>query len=104
VVTGLLIVIGICGIYTKGMTLIPESDEGAFTIEVEKEQGTIYQDTLETVESIEAELEDHSEIDIYLSNIGSTQPMSMSEEMNKANITATLVSPDEIGRATCRER
>lgn len=94
-VTALLMVLGIFGIYTKGMTLMPESDEGAFTIEVEKEQGTIYQDTLETVESIEAELEDHSEIDIYLSNIGSTQPMSMSEEMNKANITATLVSPDE---------
>src|SRR5699024_12654994 len=54
------------GIYTKGMTLMPESDEGAFTIEVEKEQGTIYQDTLETVESIEAELEDHSEVDIYI--------------------------------------
>ena len=94
-VTALLMVLGIFGIYTKGMTLMPESDEGAFTIEVEKEQGTIYQDTLETVESIEAELEDHSEIDIYLSNIGSTQPMSMSEETNKANITATLVSPDE---------
>src|SRR5699024_9359885 len=47
-VTGLLMVIGIFGIYTKGLTLMPESDEGAFTIEVEKEQGTIYQDTLET--------------------------------------------------------
>lgn len=94
-ITGLLMVIGIFGIYTKGMTLMPESDEGAFTIEVEKEQGTIYQDTLETVENIEAELEEHSEIDIYLSNIGATQPMSMSEETNKANITATLVSPDE---------
>ena len=95
VITALLMVAGIFGIYVKGLTLMPESDEGAFTIEIEKEQGTIYQDTLETVESIEAELEDHSEVDIYLSNIGSTQPMMMSEANNQANITATLVSPDE---------
>nr|WP_052255295.1 efflux RND transporter permease subunit [Salinicoccus sp. YB14-2] len=95
VITALLMFAGIFGIYVQGLTLMPESDEGAFTIEIEKEQGTIYQDTLETVESIEAELEDHAEVDIYLSNIGSTQPMMMSEANNQANITATLVSPDE---------
>ena len=37
---------------------MPESDEGAITIEVEKEQGTVFEDTLATVEKIEAELED----------------------------------------------
>lgn len=95
IITALLMFAGIFGIYVQGLTLMPESDEGAFTIEIEKEEGTIYQDTLETVESIEAELEDHSEVDIYLSNIGSTQPMMMSETNNQANVTATLVSPDE---------
>src|SRR5699024_1480388 len=65
-------------------------------LEIEKEQGTIYEDTFETVQSIEQELEDHSEIEMYLSNVGSTQPMmSMSEETNKASITATLVDQSE---------
>lgn len=93
IITVLLVVVGIFGIINQGMTLMPESDEGALTIEIEKEQGTIYEDTLETVQSIENQLEDYSEIEMYLSNVGSLQPMmSMSEETNKASITATLVS------------
>lgn len=96
IITVLLVIAGIFGIYNQGMTLMPESDEGAITIEIEKEQGTIYEDTFETVQSIEQELEDHSEIEMYLSNVGSTQPMmSMSEETNKASITATLVDQSE---------
>lgn len=93
IITVLLVVLGILGIVNQGMTLMPESDEGALTIEIEKEQGTIYEDTFETVQSIENQLEDYSEIEMYLSNVGSLQPMmSMSEETNKASITATLVS------------
>ena len=96
IITVLLVIAGIFGIYNQGMTLMPESDEGAITIEIEKEQGTIYEDTFETVQSIEQELEDHSEIEMYLSNVGSTQPMmSMSEETSKASITATLVDQSE---------
>lgn len=93
IITVLLMAAGILGIVNQGMTLMPESDEGALTIEIEKEQGTIYEDTFETVQSIENQLEDYSEVEMYLSNVGSLQPMmSMSEETNKASITATLVS------------
>lgn len=93
IITVLLVAAGILGIVNQGMTLMPESDEGALTIEIEKEQGTIYEDTFETVQSIENQLEDYSEVEMYLSNVGSLQPMmSMSEETNKASITATLVS------------
>jgi len=96
IITLLLMAAGILGIVNQGMTLMPESDEGAITIEIEKEQGTIYDDTFETVQSIEQQLEDYSEIEMYLSNVGSLQPMmSMSEETNKASITATLVSQDD---------
>ena len=96
IITLLLMAAGILGIISQGMTLMPESDEGAITIEIEKEQGTIYDDTFETVQSIERQLEDYSEIEMYLSNVGSLQPMmSMSEETNKASITATLVSQDD---------
>lgn len=96
IITVLLVIAGIFGIVNQGMTLMPESDEGAITIEVEKEQGTIYEDTLETVQKIENTLEEQSEIDMYLSNVGSLQPMmSMSEETNKASITATLVGQDD---------
>ena len=93
IITVLLVAAGILGIVNQGMTLMPGSDEGALTIEIEKEQGTIYEDTFETVQSIENQLEDYSEVEMYLSNVGSLQPMmSMSEETNKASITATLVS------------
>ncbi len=93
IITLLLVAAGILGIINQGMTLMPESDEGALTIEIEKEQGTIYEDTFETVQSIEQQLEDYSEVEMYLSNVGSLQPMmAMSEETNKASITATLVS------------
>lgn len=96
IITLLLMAAGIIGIINQGMTLMPESDEGAITIEIEKEQGTIYDDTFETVQSIEQQLEDYSEIEMYLSNVGSLQPMmSMSEETNKASITATLVGQDD---------
>lgn len=95
-ITGLLMIVGILGIYNQGMTLMPESDEGAITIEIEKDQGTIYEDTLETVQSIENQLEDYSEVEMYLSNVGSLQPMmAMSSETNKASITATLVGQDD---------
>lgn len=95
-ITTILMVLGLLGIFNQGMTLMPESDEGAITIEIEKEQGTIYEDTLETVQEIENYLEDYSEIDMYLSNVGSSQPMmSMTEETNKASVTATLVSQNE---------
>ncbi|MEK4554006.1 efflux RND transporter permease subunit [Jeotgalicoccus sp. FSL K6-3177] len=96
IITLLLMAAGIIGIINQGMTLMPESDEGAITIEIEKEQGTIYDDTFETVQSIEQQLEDYSEIEMYLSSVGSLQPMmSMSEETNKASITATLVDQDD---------
>lgn len=92
VITALLMIAGILGIYNQGLTLLPESDEGALTISVEKEQGTIYEDTLETVELIETELENYSEVETYLSNVGSSQPMMpMSSGANEASITATLV-------------
>lgn len=95
-ITTILMALGLLGIFNQGMTLMPESDEGAITIEIEKEQGTIYEDTLETVQEIENYLEDYSEIDMYLSNVGSSQPMmSMTEETNKASVTATLVSQNE---------
>ncbi|WP_017549312.1 efflux RND transporter permease subunit [Salinicoccus carnicancri] len=95
VLTTLLLVVSALGIYNQGINLLPESDEGALTIEIEKEQGTIFEDTFETVENIENELKEYSEVDTYLSNIGSASPMmTMSEEPNKASITATLVDPD----------
>ncbi|WP_213809664.1 hypothetical protein [Jeotgalicoccus sp. WY2] len=73
---------------------MPESDEGALTIEIEKEQGTIYEDTFETVQSIENQLEDYSEVEMYLSNVGSLQPMmSMSEEKQKSEYYSDTGKP-----------
>lgn len=93
--TTILLIAGALGIYNQGINLMPESDEGALTIEVEKDQGAIFEDTFETVEKIENKLKDYPEVDTYLSNIGSTSQMSMTEETNKASVMTTLVDPGD---------
>ncbi|WP_156823608.1 efflux RND transporter permease subunit [Salinicoccus albus] len=91
ILTLILMAGGILGIINQGINLLPSSDEGALTVEIEKEQGTILEDTQETVTQVEEILEEQSAVDIYLSSVGSSSQMSMAEEPNTGTITATLV-------------
>ena len=85
-----LFLAGAFGLAVQGMEFMPEQDEGFLTIEVEKEQGTLLEDTLATVEDIEAELDNHEEVDAYLSTAGSSGMMSFADESNTATISVQL--------------
>jgi HAE1 family hydrophobic/amphiphilic exporter-1 len=95
IVSLLLLVVGAFGIFSQGMEFMPEQDEGTMIIEVEKDEGTILDDTLETVNSIEDKLDEENTVDSYLSTSGSSSMMSFTDESNKATITATLVDAEE---------
>ncbi|CEI82748.1 Swarming motility protein SwrC [Oceanobacillus oncorhynchi] len=86
----ILFLAGAFGLAVQGMEFMPEQDEGFLTIEVEKEQGTLLEDTLATVEDIEAELYNHEEVDAYLSTAGSSGMMSFADESNTATISVQL--------------
>lgn len=86
----ILFLAGAFGLAVQGMEFMPEQDEGFLTIEVEKEQGTLLEDTLATVEDIEAELDNHEEVDAYLSTAGSSGMMSFADESNTATISVQL--------------
>ncbi|RNF38983.1 efflux RND transporter permease subunit [Planococcus salinus] len=90
--TILTLVIGALGLTTTGVEFIPDSDEGTFLIEVEHEQGTLLGRTFETVQLIEDELEGRSEIDSYLSTVGSSSAGGgLTSESHTAEIIVTLV-------------
>lgn len=93
--TALILVIGAIGIYIQGIDLLPESDEGTLMVEVEMSQDAILSDTEETVGLIEDKLEEYSEVDIYMSTIGSASTMSPVDESNVGNVMATLVDASE---------
>lgn len=76
VLTAVILAIGVVGIYIQGIDLLPESDEGTMMVEVEMPQDAILSDTEETIGLIEEKLEEYSEIETYMSTIGSASTMS----------------------------
>ncbi|MDQ0206224.1 efflux RND transporter permease subunit [Alkalicoccobacillus murimartini] len=95
--TFLLLLVGIGGLTTVGTELIPDSDQGSFTIEVEMEPGTSLERTQEAVESIESVLDDYREIENYVSSAGSgdNQAMGGNQSSYTADITVSLVDQDD---------
>lgn len=83
--------LGVWGVYNQGMEFIPESDEGVFIVEVEKEQGVLISETFETVQAIEEILASDEAIDSYLSTIGGSPMMSFGEESHVAQIMVNLI-------------
>ncbi|MCG1010077.1 efflux RND transporter permease subunit [Salinicoccus sp. ID82-1] len=93
--TAVILVAGAAGIYLQGINLLPESDEGALTVEVTMPQDAILSDTEQTVQRIEEKLEEYSEVDFYMSTIGSGSTMSPVNESNVGSVMVTLVDPGE---------
>ncbi|WP_078547975.1 efflux RND transporter permease subunit [Litchfieldia alkalitelluris] len=85
------------GLTTVGTEFLPSSDEGFFTIDVELENGSTLEETEETVNRIEEVLEDKTDIDVYVSSIGSTQEGSYSGtgSTNEAEIYVKMKELDE---------
>lgn len=87
---GLLLIGGI-GLSTVGLELIPESDQGSFTIDVEMETGTSLTRTTEAVEEVENVLADYQEVNDYVSVIGSSDQPGQSGGSHTAQITVAMI-------------
>ncbi|QDI91432.1 efflux RND transporter permease subunit [Salicibibacter halophilus] len=91
-ITLVLLAIGAYGLTTAGLEFMPEADEGSFMVEVEHDFGTQLEQTDETVADIEEEIDDHPEIDNYMSTVGSSaMDEGLSEESHIAEIMINLV-------------
>ncbi|AIC94727.1 efflux RND transporter permease subunit [Shouchella lehensis] len=86
-----LLLIGGVGLSTVGLELIPESDQGSFTIDVEMETGTSLTRTTEAVEEIENVLADYQEVNDYVSVIGSSDQPGQSGGSHTAQITVAMI-------------
>ncbi|RKD69678.1 HAE1 family hydrophobic/amphiphilic exporter-1 [Sinobaca qinghaiensis] len=95
-ITFATLIIGALGLTTTGVEFLPDSDEGIALVEVEHEEGTTLGRTEETIAQIEEELDDDSDIESYLSTIGSTsQQGGLSSESHTAEIIVNLVDAGE---------
>ncbi|MFS0786923.1 efflux RND transporter permease subunit [Shouchella sp. 1P09AA] len=86
---GLLLIGGI-GLTTVGLELIPESDQGSFTVEVEMETGTSLSRTTDAVVEIEDVLSDYQEVNDYVSVIGSNGQPGATGGSHTAQITVAM--------------
>lgn len=101
-ITLLLLVAGGFGLTTVGTQFLPATDEGFFTIRITHENGTPLNITEETVTKVEEVLADESDIQDFLSLIGSTSqqgPTGTAAE-NKAEIFVSMVDLDQRDRST----
>ncbi|GAF15266.1 RND multidrug efflux transporter [Bacillus sp. JCM 19045] len=94
-ITIALLVLGGLGLRTVGTELIPESDQGSFTVDIEMETGTSLTRTTEAVALVEEVLEDYQEISDYVSIIGSSNDPSQSGESHTAQITVAMMPQNE---------
>ncbi|WP_161568186.1 efflux RND transporter permease subunit [Anaerobacillus alkaliphilus] len=86
-----------------GTELMPVQDEGAFTINVELEEGATFEKTLAVIEEIEKELLTISEVDVFSSSVGNADAMMSAvtgSGENAGSITVNLVSGGERSKET----
>ncbi|WP_017725939.1 efflux RND transporter permease subunit [Halalkalibacterium ligniniphilum] len=98
VTTVLLFVGGAYGMTTVGVNFLDDMDEGYFAVDISLEQGTSLERTAETVEAVEEILNDYSEIENYLSVIGSSgvmPGMGGGSGSHEAQIQVSLVPSTE---------
>jgi len=76
----------------KGMTLMPTSDEGIISIEVELPQGSKLETTDKVVRNIEDKLKSYDPVETISANVGSGGMMAAfgSSNKNTATVTVTL--------------
>jgi HAE1 family hydrophobic/amphiphilic exporter-1 len=87
-----LFVISMVALASIGMTLMPSSDEGSFTISIETPSGTPLDDTDEITRQIEEIVSQNENIESVFSVVGgSSSAISTASSSNNATITITLV-------------
>ncbi|UOE92560.1 efflux RND transporter permease subunit [Alkalihalobacillus sp. LMS39] len=100
IITFTLLVVGAVGVTQVGLEFIPASDEGFFTVDVELEHGTALEITDEVVSRVEEVLEDKSEIQDYLSVIGSSDGFSGGASGHEAQLFISMVPQTERNETT----
>lgn len=74
-----------------GMTLMPESDEGSLTVNIELPQGTVLEKTNETTLAIEKILFENKNIENVFANVGSGGMSILGQtSRNSSSVTVTL--------------
>ncbi|WP_100372991.1 efflux RND transporter permease subunit [Bacillus sp. FJAT-45037] len=96
-ITLILLVVGGLGLTQVGTELIPDSDQGNFTVDIALEQGTTVERTQETVEAVEDMLGDYREIADYVSSAGSSDQNAMMGNSgdHQAQIFVAMVPQDQ---------
>ncbi|ERN53415.1 efflux RND transporter permease subunit [Alkalihalophilus marmarensis] len=96
-ITFILLVAGGLGLMNVGTELIPDSDQGTFTVDVELEQGTTVDRTQDTVNAIEDVLSDYREISDFVSTAGSSDQnvMSGNSGSHQAQIFVNMAPLDQ---------
>ncbi|MCH5185794.1 MAG: efflux RND transporter permease subunit [Oscillospiraceae bacterium] len=77
-----------------GMTLMPSSDEGSFTVSVETPQGTPLEDTDEIVAKMESIILENENVETVFAVIGSGGMLGGASS-NTASLTVTLLDKDK---------
>ncbi len=90
-----LFIISLVTLGRVGMTLMPSSDEGAFTVSVEAPQGTQLEDTNEITEKIEEIIRSNENVESVFSSVGSGSMSLGGSSSNSASVTVTLKDKKE---------
>ncbi|HAQ06432.1 MAG TPA: MFS transporter [Bacillus bacterium] len=72
-VTLLMLAGGGYGLTTVGTQFLPPTDEGFFSVRVELENGAALTETEKVLSSLEEQLKDEEDVDVYVSLVGTTQ-------------------------------
>jgi hydrophobic/amphiphilic exporter-1 (mainly G- bacteria), HAE1 family len=83
------------GLTTVGTQFIPPTDEGFFSVRVELENGAALTETEKVLSSLEKELQDEEDVDVYVSLIGTTQEASFRGTTN-ANVGELYVKMKDL--------
>lgn len=85
------------GLTTVGMQFLPATDEGFFSVRVKLENGAALTETEKVLSSLEQELKNEEDVDVYVSLIGTTQEASFRGTTN-ANVGELYVKMDELDK------
>jgi HAE1 family hydrophobic/amphiphilic exporter-1 len=95
-----LLVVSLVLIPVVGMELLPESDQGSFTVTVELEKGAQLAQTTRVVQQVEEIVDAHPEVDTVLVNVGSGMSSFSSGGSETANFQVKMVPLNERDRST----
>jgi len=95
-----LLVVSLALIPLVGMELIPESDEGSFTVDIELEKGAQLEETTKIVEQVEKIIEAQPEVDTVFVNAGSGMSLASQSGSEYASFNVQMVELNQRERST----